>query len=170
MKAAKVMTMALVPLVLAACAAPDDEIDPLEEDAVVFDEPAEMTPPAAVAGAMGMSESADLMPLNDSGVSGTVSLSDLGGQTEVMVTLNGLVANSEHAGHIHTGSCDNIGPVVEPLQDITAGAAGTGTMTITVSAAPSAVMNGQHLVAYHETAGDNHGPPVACAVIPRHEM
>lgn len=170
MKVARAMTGVLIPLLMAACAPADDEIDALDDDAVVFDEPAEMTPPAAMTGAEQMGRSFDLVALNGSGVTGTVSVTDLGAQTEVMVTLNGLAANSAHAGHIHTGTCDNLGGVVAPLQEITAGAAGTGTMTTTIAAAPATVMNGQHLVAYHQNPGEDHGPAVACAPIPMRDM
>lgn len=170
MRLARLMTGALLPLLMAACAPADDEVDALDDGAVVFDEPAEMTPPAAMTGADEMGESFDLAALNNSGVTGTVSVTDLGAQTEVMVTLNGLEANSAHAGHIHMGTCANIGGIVAPLEEITAGAAGTGTMTTTIAAAPGTVMNGQHLVAYHQNPGDDHGAALACAPIPMHDM
>jgi hypothetical protein len=84
----------------------------------------------------------------------------------VMVRLTGTPGNTSHNGHIHSGRCDSIGGVVQPLQPITTDAAGTGTMTTTVDLPPMAVMDGQHVIVYHTVAG----PPGACAEIPQHTM
>jgi hypothetical protein len=69
-------------------------------------------------------------------------------------------------GHIHSGSCDNIGAVVLPLQEISTDEGGTGTMTTTVAVAPMTAMNGEHIVVYHGEGGT----PAACAAIPAHTM
>jgi hypothetical protein len=83
-----------------------------------------------------------------------------------MVRLTGTPGNTTHNGHIHSGRCDSVGGVVQPLQPISTDAAGTGTMTTTVDLAPMTVMDGQHVIVYHSVPG----PPAACAEIPQHTM
>ena len=79
-----------------------------------------------------MATTVTMQPLQDSGVTGEATLTPMGGQTQVMVRLTGRSGEGEHPGHIHPGTCDSVGGVVAPLQPITAGADGTGTMTTTV--------------------------------------
>ena len=57
------------------------------------------------------------------------------GKTKVTVTVTGLTANTKHIGHIHTGSCANPGPVVLPLEELSSGANGNGTISSTVETA-----------------------------------
>ena len=68
-----------------------------------------------------------MQPLNNSGISGEATLTPQGSQLQVMVRLTGLAQGGEHPGHIHSGTCDAPGPVVTPLQPISAGADGTET-------------------------------------------
>lgn len=100
-----------------------------------------------------------------SGVTGQASFMEHGaGQTMVMVNLTGQ-GNSTHSGHIHQGTCDSPGQVVQPLQDVTL-ANGTGSSTSTISVPLATVMNGQHIVAYHQGQGASAGTPVVCGQIP----
>ena len=50
----------------------------------------------------------------------------------VDVTASGLVAGSEHAEHIHVGSCDSQGAVKYPLNDLVASPAGTAEATTVI--------------------------------------
>ena len=50
----------------------------------------------------------------------------------VDVTASGLVAGSEHAEHIHLGSCDSQGAVKYPLNDLVASPAGTAEATTVI--------------------------------------
>jgi hypothetical protein len=113
-----------------------------------------------------MGETAQMQDLQGTGVGGEVVVTDRGNQAEVMVRLTGAPPNSSHPGHIHSGSCANLGGVVQALEPITTDAAGVGEMTATVDIAPMTLMNGQHLVAYHGAGG----APIACADIPQHRM
>lgn len=160
-----IVTVGTVLLVLAGCGGGDDaEIDLAAGDSVA-------APPAAEpAGGMmdqpaGMGMTAQMQPLNDSGIAGEVTVTDRAGQSEIMVRLTGGTPNGSHPGHVHTGTCDAVGGVVEPLQEITTDATGTGTMTTTVSIPPATLMDGQHIVVYHSG-----GPPATCAPIPQHAM
>ncbi|HEV2146676.1 MAG TPA: hypothetical protein VGR37_04600 [Longimicrobiaceae bacterium] len=177
MKGSRLWTLALAPLVLAACGANDtegEEDDPLDREAeVAATDPAVVAVPVdtmAAAGAGAMHDQVTLNPVGGSGVSGTATLAEQGAQTQVAVQLTGLQPNSAHAGHIHHGTCESPGNAVAPLQDITADAGGAGTMTATVAMPTSTVMNGQHIVAYHESAGPNHGPTIVCGAIQGHAM
>lgn len=63
--------------------------------------------------------------LNDSGVSGTVSFSDVGGRTGVEVTVNP-GDNPDMPAHIHPGTCGNITPQPKfPLENVQNGASKT---------------------------------------------
>lgn len=114
---------------------------------------------------MGMGQTVQLQPLNDSGITGEATVTDRGTQTEVLVRLTGAPANSEHPGHIHSGTCSSVGGVVQPLEPITTDAAGTGSATATVDMAPATIMDGQHIVVYHSG-----GPPATCAEVPAQTM
>ena len=66
-----------------------------------------------------------LQTLNDSGVSGTVSFRDVGGRTEVEVTVNP-GNNPDMPAHIHPGTCDNLTPQPKfPLENVRNGASKT---------------------------------------------
>ena len=66
-----------------------------------------------------------LRTLNDSGVSGTVSFTDLGGRTRVEVTVSP-GANPDMPAHIHPGTCDNLTPQPKfPLENVQNGVSKT---------------------------------------------
>src|SRR5438128_2145489 len=67
-----------------------------------------------------------------SGVTGTAVITKGSGSFTVKLTLNGMKANSQHANHIHKGSCSKPGPIDKSLQTISADASGNGTATSTV--------------------------------------
>jgi hypothetical protein len=94
-----------------------------------------------------------------------VTVTGRGDQTEVVVHLMGAQPNTAHPGHIHTGTCEAIGSVVQPLQAITVDA-GSGSSTTTVGVPPATAMDGQHVIAFHGEAGT----PATCAPIPAHVM
>ena len=157
---------------LAACGGGGDEgAATAESDSIIS------TTVAPAPGADGVGAAADtshtsasnptiqLASVGSSGVSGTAQLMDHGAnQTMVTVTLNG-AGSGTHPGHIHAGTCDNLGAVVVPLQSVER-ANGAGTSTSTVEVPIATVMNGQHVVNFHAGAGDNPMAPVACGAIP----
>ena len=66
-----------------------------------------------------------LRTLNDSGVTGTVSFSDLGGKTGVEVHVN-TAGNLDMPAHIHPGTCDNLTPQPKfPLENVKDGVSKT---------------------------------------------
>jgi hypothetical protein len=159
-----------LPLALAACGG---EAETEADTAVVV--PAETAPAAtpapampaesAMAGQTAGGQSVAMNALNNSGVTGTAQVMAHGeGESMVTVTLMGQ-GTGTHPGHIHSGTCDNLGPVVVPLENVVMNN-GQGTSTSTVKVPMATVMNGQHVVNYHAGSGDNPMAPVACGAIP----
>lgn len=165
-----------VPLALAACGSDDNVgqggfmadtlVRAMEASDVAVIFPPGDTSAAARAAAGGMS--ASLQPVNNSNYAGEVSLNAAGEQTQVVVRMTAPTAGT-HQGHIHSGRCASPGGVVAPLEPITTDASSGGSSTSTVSVPIGTVMNGQHIVQYHQRGGSS-GAPVACADIPQHAM
>lgn len=163
MSKAKLWVLLGLPVLLVGCGGEEAEMEEAPEVAVM--EPA--TDPAAAPMDMGaMASTITMQPLQNSGVTGEATVTPQGAQTEVMVRLTG-APEGEHPGHIHSGTCDAVGGVVQPLQPITVGADGTGTMTTSVAVDPNTVMNGQHVIQYHQAGG---GPGIVCGNITAHQM
>jgi hypothetical protein len=110
-----------------------------------------------------------LQAVGGSGITGEATLTESGQQTQIMVRLMGSQPNATHQGHIHEGTCANVGSVVVALDPITVDAQNMGSSTTTVDVPIHTVANGQHLIAYHE-AGGTPGAPVACGEVPAHTM
>lgn len=157
-----------LPLVVMLAACPRDTT---QDDVVITDDPA-AAPAPEVAPETGppldrtAMQTAVFEEVGGSGVSGAVTVTDRGAQTEFSVEVTGAPANATLPGHVHSGTCDNIGGVVQPLESIATDAGGAGSTTATVDLAPMTVMDGQHVVVYHGEAG----APIACAEIPTHAM
>jgi Cu/Zn superoxide dismutase len=115
---------------------------------------------------MAASSTVQMQAVGSSGVNGQAWVTGQGNQTKVTVDLTGLQPDSAHAGHVHEGTCSSPGKVVAPLPDISGNANGSGTATATVALAPDSVLDGQHVIAYHRSAGANHGPTITCGAIP----
>ena len=132
--------------------------------------PSAATPPTTPAESTMTGQSSATTPvqltaLNNSGVTGQAQIMEDGdAETMVTVTLQGQ-GTATHPGHIHSGTCDQLGPVVAPLESV-AMAGGTGTSTSTIKVSMGTVMNGQHVVNFHAGAGANPMAPVACGAIP----
>jgi hypothetical protein len=174
MKPTRLWVLAALPLVLAACGGDDDDAEGVgAADSIGTAVPSADSGATTVApvptdtsmAAQPMAGSVTMNAVGTSGVTGQASFMEHGaGQTMVTVNLRAQ-GNTTHSGHIHQGTCDSPGQVVQPLQDVTL-ANGTGSSTSTVSVPLATVMNGQHIVAYHASSGENPGPPVVCGQIP----
>ena len=99
-----------------------------------------------------------LKTLNDSGVTGTVTLTDLGdGQTKVDVAVQP-AGNLDMPAHIHPGTCDELIPQpTHPLQNVVNGAS-----TTTVRATLAELTGGGLAVNLHRS-NDDLGTYTACA-------
>jgi uncharacterized surface protein with fasciclin (FAS1) repeats len=87
--------------------------------------------------------------LNDSGVSGTITLDRFGEGTLVTISLTGTPAGGDHPAHFHTGDCNAPGPVVIPLNNVDGD---TGLSVTDVDAPIEAILEGNHLVMVHLSA------------------
>lgn len=122
---------------------------------------------AQVGGEAGAVTDVALHSENDSGVTGDARLTANGAQTVVSVRLAGAGAAQQgiHQGHIHRGTCADLGGISIRLSPITTDAAGAGEVTTAIDTAFAAIADGEHAISYHE-AGGSPGKPIACGVIP----
>jgi hypothetical protein len=113
---------------------------------------------AAACSASGDARTIELGTLNESGVTGTVTLTDVGGgltRVDVSVAANG---NNDMPAHIHPGSCAELVPQPKhPLDNVISG------MSTTVVEAPmDELMAGNLAVNLHRSV-DDLGTYTACA-------
>ncbi len=90
-------------------------------------------------------------PQNNSGESGTATLTDLGnGQTKVDVSVNGEPAGAAQPEHIHKGTCSNLNPApAYALNNLV-----NGKSTTTVAVSLSTLQSGQFAINGHKSAQD----------------
>jgi hypothetical protein len=87
----------------------------------------------------------------------------------VTIKLFGLAPNSTHPAHIHSGVCTSNGPIVYPLKDVVADAAGNATTTTVISKVVGGIPREGWYVNVHN--GPSLSPadqfdPIACANVP----
>lgn len=108
-----------------------------------------------------------LQPLNASTVRGNMAVAEVGDQTLVTVSVTHAPPDVPLQVGIHRAPCSPPGEHVALLADFRVNERGTATVTDTLPLAPTAVMNGAHVVLVRLQAGETPGLPVACAPIPR---
>jgi hypothetical protein len=118
--------------------------------------PAVATP--EVAGVSARQSTIEIAPENNSGVTGTATLSDLGnGRTRVLLTLTG--STGVHPAHIHDGVCASVNPAPKwPLNDVQ-----NGTSSTELDAPLNEIASGSTAVNVHVSPQDE--TPVACGTI-----
>jgi LPXTG-motif cell wall-anchored protein len=82
---------------------------------------------------------------NNSGMTGTATLTPMGNQTRVVVTLQN--APGPHPIHIHDGSCANLNP--QPLYPLTT--VMNGSSETVVNASLSSIQGAQHAINVHKS-------------------
>lgn len=122
----------------------------------------------AFGSAAAQEEGIALSPLNDSGVTGTATVTSDGQQTVVEVSIEGSTADAVHPNHLHTGtSCDDYTTIDYNLTDIEVGADGTGTATTTLDAPIEEVEGTPRVIVAHTGPTLQDDPtPIACGVLP----
>lgn len=145
----------------------------------------------------------ELSPVGESGVSGTAVIHSMAPEGhgemmeegehgemmreesmhdhEVEVMLQGLEAGETYPVHVHRGSCAEGGDVFHPLASVTAGDAGEGTSTTTVTAAEMSEKMAEMEMGMEEGEGMKQHPsffvmahlpdatPAACGDVPMKE-
>ena len=91
----------------------------------------------------------DLGVLNDSGQSGTATLTAKGEQTEVVVSVSPGAAGIAQPIHIHAGTCSTLGGVVHALTNVDGGAS-----TTTVDASLESLKSGDFAINLHKSADE----------------
>jgi hypothetical protein len=100
----------------------------------------------------------------DQNVSGTAHLQISNHILTVEMTLTNLAPNSEHAAHIHLGTCASQGDVLYPLPTVKADATGKTTMTTTIKNVSTIPANGWYVNVHHSTdiSTQTGFDPIAC--------
>jgi hypothetical protein len=117
------------------------------------------------------SQTLELTPSRDSGVSGMATLTEVGGQLQVQLNVQGLPEDGvEHIAHIHTDAtcaddrADQGGPVEFPLEDVVAqGNAGSSTTTLDTTLSDLSDSTERYVNVHAENTGEGVPPGVACA-------
>lgn len=156
--------VAIGSLAFAACGDDDDDDDDdvaeevAEEATEAEEEATEAEEPAG-----GEAVELDLEALNDSGVSGTATLTDNGdGTTDVVLTVEGDDATVPHPAHIHIdpGECLDAADIIADLTPVEG-----GSSTTTVDVALADIQATEHVIIIHESV-ENIQNYIACAEIP----
>jgi hypothetical protein len=125
MKFSKLLTLAVVPVVLVACRTDEDRVDDTWTDPALTTEPA---PEREV-----REETISLDEVAGSGVGGEAEIREVGAQAQVLARINDGGPNVTYNGGVYRGTCDMLGERVAELQSITTQADGTGQSMSTVS-------------------------------------
>ncbi|GAC1656909.1 MAG: hypothetical protein NVS4B7_01480 [Ktedonobacteraceae bacterium] len=98
---------------------------------------------------------------------GTAQLTLNGSTLTVKVTVSGLAPKSEHANHIHLGSCTLQGKVLYPLTKLVADASGTATAMTTINGVSSIPSSGWYVNVHNSTALTTQTgfDPIACGSV-----
>ena len=121
------------------------------------------TPSTTVTATANGAQTLVFTPVNNSGFTGNVTLTDMGDHTRVAVTLNSPANTNSSADHnvaIHTGTCAAPGAKIKGLSDVE----GNGTASNTeVDMRLAELTDGQHIVVVNENPGDR---AIVCVAIP----
>ena len=113
-----------------------------------------------VSAAATLSITIDLHAQNGSGESGTATLTQMGSDVEVAISLKGAPLSTPQPAHIHDGTCANIKGVVYPLTNVVNGKSKTIVRNVTVGK----LLAGTYAINVHESTA-NLGKYVACGAI-----
>ena len=93
----------------------------------------------------------EIIPVENSGVSGSVLVLDYGSETVVVISVKGTQAGGAHPAHFHAGDVGSGGPIVVPLESVD----GANGLSITVTDTPYDTIVGQdHYINLHASPDD----------------
>lgn len=104
---------------------------------------------------------ASLDEVNNSGISGEVRVREVGDQTEIDLTIDGVLEGHTYVAHLHRGECGNDLGVVADIGEFTA-TAGENQISTTIDSA-TLEADRSHFVQAHQADQ----APIACANLPR---
>ncbi|MEX2238796.1 MAG: hypothetical protein WEB00_14830 [Dehalococcoidia bacterium] len=156
--------LALASLSLAAaCGDDDDDGGEAEETEEAEEEGDDAEAPEGDDDSAGGSVEIDIEALNESGVSGTATLTDNGdGTTNVVLTIEGDDQATPHPAHIHNAGaeCLEAADIIADLTPVEGGSSETD-----VDFALADIQASAHVVIIHESV-ENIGNYIGCAEIP----
>jgi len=127
----------------------DDSAEEMMEDEAMMEE--EAMEEGDVQGAT-LVGAAVINPIEESEVSGQLAVADVEGQIIVLVELAGFAEDSSYPAHIHAGTCEELGDVVYPLNNIQGG--------LSETALEEFMLEGDHVVNVHMSEEDDSS--IAC--------
>lgn len=107
----------------------------------------------------------NLSAQNSSGESGTATLTQMGADVKVVISLKGAPATTPQPAHIHDGTCADLKGVAYPLSNVVAGTSTTTVKGVTIDK----LLDGKYAINVHESAA-NLGKYVACGEIAKSAM
>lgn len=102
---------------------------------------------------------------NSSGESGAATLTQMGADVEVVISLKGAPATTPQPAHIHDGTCADLKGVAYPLSNVVDGKSTTTVKGVTIDK----LLGGKYAINVHESAA-NLGKYVACGEIAKSAM
>jgi opacity protein-like surface antigen len=106
-----------------------------------------------------------LQQQNASGESGTATLTQMGADLKVVISLKGAPATTPQPMHIHDGTCADLKGVAYPLTNVVGGKSTTTVKGVTIDK----LVGGTYAINVHESAA-NLGKYVACGNITKSAM
>ena len=105
---------------------------------------------------------------NGSTVAGSADVVKTAGSFTLTVNLTGLVQNSSHIAHIHTGRCAAPGGVAYALQQLVADAAGAGSMVTVIPTGYAVPASGWYVNIHHgpDFSAAANAPSISCGDMP----
>jgi hypothetical protein len=97
---------------------------------------------------------------NGSGESGTATLTQMGSDLKVVISIKGAPATTPQPAHIHDGTCADLKGVVYPLSNVVNGSSTTVVKGVTIDK----LLGAPYAINVHESAA-NLGKYVACGNI-----
>ncbi|MFN8470691.1 MAG: CHRD domain-containing protein [Anaerolineae bacterium] len=104
---------------------------------------------ASIASAQSDTVTVPLAAENNSGQTGTVTLTAMGDQTQVVINVPAGPAGTPQPAHIHDGKCPDVGKVVWPLTNVV-----DGKSTTMVPAKLSDIATGAYAINIHKSAAE----------------
>lgn len=86
-----------------------------------------------VAAPVGQSANVTLSALNESGISGTATITETEGQLMVEISMQGEVEDRTMPAHIHVGECPGVGAIAYPLNSVVDGNSQTTIDELTIA-------------------------------------
>lgn len=113
----------------------------------------ESTPTDGTGGTVNVGEPAVTIPLrelNDSGVTGTVELSEQGQATRISIQVSGDAVTGDHIAHLHSGTCEVPGDYTYTLNPVNA----DGTSETVVNLTLNELLTGGYMINIHPSEQD----------------